>query len=451
MIGISWTCLLTCSILAGEATTISGPITQFLEGRRPASEAAPTPPMEWSSSTNIEWTQDLPGRAWSSPLVMDGKVYLTDCVSEGKELDAKKGLYLDDLDARKYPLDTATRQWRVISLDLATGKKLWDTLLYQGPATQPHHIKNTLASETPCSDGKHLFVCFGNVGLYCLDMNGEKVWSHTLDSKPTRYGWGTSQSPIIHKGVVYLAVDNEEKSHLMAFEAGTGKVLWDVPRDEKTNYSTPFLWENEKRTELVVSGISWCQSYSLEGAPLWKIKGKSILAIPTPFAWEGNLYVTSGHVAWGENPIYCIKPGHDGDLSPVEGSALPAGLLWHHPTGGPYHPTPIIVDGIFYVLLDRGFLSAYDARTGTPIYIKKRIPNGRAFTSSPWTYRGELFAVNEDGLTFRLALGKEFKVLGTNELAEDDMCMATPVVAGDRLLIRSSERVYSIRTPTSKP
>jgi outer membrane protein assembly factor BamB len=227
-------------------------------------------------------------------------------------------------------------------------------------------------------------------------------------------------------------------------------VLWDIDRDEKTNYSTPFVWQTPARTELVVSGIGWCQSYSLDGSPLWKIKGKSILAIPTPFAWEDRLYVTSGHVAWGENPIYCVKPGASGDISPAENAPLPESLAWHQATGGPYHPTPIIVDGIFYVLLDRGFLSAYDARTGEPIYVKKRIPNGRAFTSSPWSYAGQLFAINEDGVTFRLALGKDFKVLGTNELAEDDMCMATPVIVGDRLLVRSAERFYSLR-PAAKP
>jgi outer membrane protein assembly factor BamB len=431
--------------LPADSTTSTVDVSRFLQGRQLAENAAEHPPIEWSTEKNIEWKKEIPGRAWSSPLVLGNRVFITDCVTEGTEVEAKKGLYLDDLDARKYPPDTNPRQWKAIALDLSTGQTVWETVLHQGPPTQPHHVKNTLASETPCTDGQHLFVCFGNIGLYCLTLDGKQVWSHPLESKPTRYGWGTSQSPIVHDGVVYLAVDNEERSHLLALDAATGRVRWDIERDEKSNYSTPFVWQTKDRTELVVSGIKWCQSYGLDGSPLWKIKGRSILAIPTPFAWEDRLYVTSGHVAWGENPIYCVEPGAAGDLSPVAGSPLPQGLAWHHETGGPYHPTPIIVDGVFYVLLDRGFLSAYDARTGSPIYVKKRIPNGRAFTSSPWSYGGELFAINEDGVTFRLALGTNFEVLGTNELAEDDMCMATPVISGQRLLIRSSERLYSIR------
>lgn len=449
MVGASISLFLS-ALFAGSPASSDGNITSFLQGRQLPADVSKTPPVEWSATDNVEWKREIPGRAWSSPIVLGNKLFLTNCVSQGGEKESKKGLYLDDLDARKYPPDTATREWKVVCFDLDTGKTVWETLLHQGQATQPYHIKNTLASETPCTDGKHLFVCFGNLGLYCLDLEGKTVWSHPLPSKPTRYGWGTSQSPIVHQGVLYLAVDNEEKSHLIAFEANTGKVLWDIDRDEKTNYSTPFIWQTPARTELVVSGIGWCQSYNLDGSPLWKIKGKSILAIPTPFAWEDRLYVTSGHVAWGENPIYCVKPGASGDISPKEKAPLPDSLAWHQATGGPYHPTPIIVDGIFYVLLDRGFLSAYDARTGEPLYVKKRIPNGRAFTSSPWSYADQLFAINEDGVTFRLALGKEFKVLGTSELAEDDMCMATPVIVGDRLLVRSSERIYSLR-PSSKP
>lgn len=147
---------------------------------------------------------------------------------------------------------------------------------------------------------------------------------------------------------------------------------------------------------------------------------------------------------WGENPIYCVRPGAEGDISPSD-SEPSKYLAWHQPTGGPYHPTPLIRDGIFYVLYDRGFLSAYDAKSGAEIYGRKRIPRGRAFTSSPWSYDGKLFAINEDGVTFVFRLGSEFEILGTNELAADDMCMASPVIVGDRLLIRTSQRIYCLK------
>ena len=434
-------------LLAGDVTDQpTGQVMKFLDGRQSSSGEVKLPPTEWSAEKNVEWKTDIPGLAWSSPLVLGNRLFLTTCETTGKDQEPQKGLYLNDLDARKYPPVKDVHRWKVLCLDLTTGSVVWEKIAHEAVPPKPHHIKNTLASETPCTDGKHLFVCFGNIGLYCYTLDGELVWKHLIDARETKLGWGTSQSPIVYEGTIYQCLDNEEDSRLWAFDAKTGKALWDVKREEPTNYSTPFIWKTPNRTELIVSGINWCQSYDTAGKPLWKIKGRSILAIPTPFEHEGLLYVTSGHVAWGENPIYCIKPGAEGDISPVEKKPLPSSLAWHQPTGGPYHPTPLILDGILYILLDRGFMSAYDAKTGEPIYVKKRIPNGRAFTSSPWSYDNKIFAINEDGVTFVFTSGRDFKIEGKNELADDDMCMATPVLAGDRLLIRTSARIYSIRS-----
>ena len=186
-----------------------------------------------------------------------------------------------------------------------------------------------------------------------------------------------------------------------------------MPRDEKTNYSTPFVWENPHRTELVISGINWATSYDLDGKELWKIKGKSILAIPTPFERFGLLYVTSGHVVWGENQIFAIRPGAKGDISPAEGKNRPS----HHrlvQEDRPVSPHAAHHRRNLYMLLDRGFLAAYNAKTGETVYDKKRIPNGRALHQLPWSYAGKIFCFNEDGVTFAIQPGAEFKMLYTN-------------------------------------
>lgn len=248
-------------------------IGHFLQVR--SSDAASLPPSEWSATENVEWKTDLAGLAWSSPIVWGDRIYLTTCVKQGEAREPQKGLYLNDLDANNYPKETSVHQWKLLCLDLQTGKVLWERLAHEGVPALPHHIKNTLASETPCTDGERIYACFGNIGLYCFDMEGQPLWSHPIEPRETRYGWGTSESPIVYQGVVYQAVDNEIDSHLLALDAKTGKVLWDVKRDAKTNYSTPYIWETPARTELVVSGIEWCQSYDLTGKPLWQIKGKS--------------------------------------------------------------------------------------------------------------------------------------------------------------------------------
>lgn len=126
-----------------------------------------------------------------------------------------------------------------LCIDRDSGKTLWSTELHGAVPTTPIHLKNSYASETPVTDGKHVYVLFGSVGLFCLDLQGKVVWSQPIQPHKMRYGWGTSASPVLHEGRVYVVNDNEEASTLSAFDAKTGKILWQVPRDEPSNFSTP--------------------------------------------------------------------------------------------------------------------------------------------------------------------------------------------------------------------
>ena len=409
-------------------------VPQFLASRGPQGERHP--PERWSATENVAWKTDLPGLGWSSPIVWGKRVFLTTCANTGKDREPRKGLYLEDVDANKYPPEKSEHLWKVYCLDLASGSILWEQVANRGIPAKPHHIKNTLASETPATDGERLYVLFGNVGLHCYDLDGKLLWQYAIPPRETRYGWGTAMSPIVHGERVYVVDDNEEQSTLSALDKRTGKVIWQTPRDEKTNYSTPFVWQNPLRTELVISGINWATSYDLDGKELWKIKGKSILAIPTPFERFGLLYVTSGHVVWGENQIFAVRPGGAGDISPTAEEAPTEHLAWWR-KAGPYHPTPLVVGDNLYMLLDRGFMACFDAKTGKTVYDKKRIPNGRAFTSSPWSYAGKIFCLNEDGVTFAIQPVRSLRFCIRAALADDDMCMATPVIVDDSLLLRS--------------
>ena len=99
-------------------------------------------------------------------------------------------------------------------------------------------------------------------------------------------------------------------------------------------------------------------------------------------------------------------------------------MAWYQRQGGPYNPSPLVYGDYYYTLLDFGFLTCRDARTGKEIYGKQRIDaEGAAFTASPWAYNGKIFALSEDGDTYVIQAGPEFKVLGKNPL--DEMCMAT--------------------------
>ena len=118
-----------------------------------------------------------------------------------------------------------------------------------------YHQKNSLASETPVTDGRRVYVAFGGIGLFCYDLEGKLVWEQPWTPREMNSGWGTAASPVLYKGRLYVVNANEEHSFLMAVDAATGKTLWSVERDEKTSWATPFIWENEKRTEIVTAAV----------------------------------------------------------------------------------------------------------------------------------------------------------------------------------------------------
>jgi outer membrane protein assembly factor BamB len=305
-------------------------------------------------------------------------------------------------------------------------------------------VKNSYASETPVTDGEHIYCYFGNVGVFCFDFDGHEVWRQELAPHRSRDGWGTAASPVIHGGRLYVVNDNEEDSYLMALDAESGSEVWRVPRDEKSNWSTPLVWQNDRRTEIVTVGTGQVRSYDLDGQLLWWLTGMSSITIATPYAHEGLLYISSGFIVDRARPIYAIRPGATGEISLAEDQTSNAWIAWCQPLGAPYNPSTLVYQDYLYVLYDTGAVACFNARDGTEVYRKQRLPQARPCTVSPWAYDGKIFCLNEDGVTFVLKAGKEFEVLHSNALADDDMCMATPAIVGKRLLVRTSARVYCI-------
>lgn len=399
-------------------------------------------PDHWSATENVAWKTDLPGRGWSSPIVWGDKIFLTAVVNLGESEPPKKGLYFGG--ERKEP-PKSEHQWKVFCLDLSTGKIVWEKTVQKGLPATSIHLKNSFASETPITDGERVYVAFGNVGLFAFDLDGKEVWSRKLEPRPTRYGWGTAASPVLHGDRLYFVSDNDKQSELLALDKRTGKELWRAPRDEKSNWATPFVWESGKRAEIITPGSGRVASYDLDGKLLWSLRGMSTITIATPYADGGLLYVSSGYVGDKSRPLYAIRPGASGDISLKPGETSNEFIAWSHPTAAPYNPSTVLYDGRLYVLHDRGLVSCYDAKTGAMRYDRERLPNGFAFTSSPWAANGKIFCLNEDGICFVLRAGDKFELLHTNKLLADDMCMATPALTGDRLLIRTATRVYCLK------
>ena len=399
-------------------------------------------PDRWSATENVAWKTDLAGRGWSSPVVWGDKIFLTTCESTGEVEEAKKGLYFGG--DRAEPSD-ATHRWKVLCLDLESGSIRWEKTVHEGKPKQPIHVKGSYAAETPVVDGDRLWCLFGNVGLFCLDHDGNQQWRRELPSHAMRNGWGTAASPALHDGRIYLVDDNQEASGIVALNAATGAEIWKSDRDEKSNWSTPFVWVTPERTEIVTAGTGKVRSYDTDGKLLWSLQGMSSITIATPYELDGLLCVSSGYVMDRSKPLYAIRPGASGDISLAPGATSNVAIAWSQPSAAPYNPSTVALDGRVYVLHDRGFLAAYAGSDGRELFSPQRIPEGRAFTASPWGADGKVFCLNEDGVTFVFQGGDSFAPLHTNTLAEDDMCMATPALAGERLLVRTAARVYCFR------
>jgi outer membrane protein assembly factor BamB len=419
----------------------------FRGGERAGIGEEKTLPAVWDERTNVAWKAEVPGAGWSSPVVWGTRVFVTAAVSDDRQRQPRKGLYIGDIKGQVSP---GEHRWNVHCFDARTGKELWKRTAFEGKANSTIHLKNSLASETPVTDGERIYAYFGNVGLACYDMDGKRIWSQKTPAHRTRMGWGTAASPALYGEKLFIVHDNEEKSFLLALDRRTGKQLWRVERDEGSNWATPFVWVNNLRTELVTAGTKRVRSYDLDGKLLWDLKGMSVISIPTPFAAHGLLYVASGYILDPvQKPVYAIRPGARGDISLASGTTENKYIAWCQPQAGAYHPTPLVYGEYLYVLHDRGFLACYDAKTGKEIYGKKRMSGGAsAFTSSPWAYDGKIFCLSEDGETFVIQAGKEYKLFGRNKLGE--MSLATPALADGSLFIRTQTKLWCLRNGAKK-
>ena len=395
-------------------------------------------PETWNTTENVAWVTDVPGLGWSSPIVWGDSVFLTSVVSDAEVETPEGGLYFGG----ERPTPTAVHRWRVYALNVTTGEFRWQRDVRTGVPSRSRHLKNTFASETPVTDGERIYVFFGNVGLYCLDMSGQILWSREMEPVETRLGWGSAASPVLHDGRLYIVNDNDDQSYVMALSAETGAELWRKDRDEGTNWSTPYVWENDKRTELVTTGTDKVRSYSLQGKLLWELTGMSSITVPTPFAEWGLLYISSGYIGDQNRPVFAVRPGASGDISLGRGETRSEYIAWFQPQSASYNTSPILYGNYYYTLLDRGYFTAHDARTGQEVYSRQRIAVGAAFTASPWAYGSKIFALSEDGDTFVIRAGPRFELLGVNAL--DEFTMATPAIAKGSLFIRTASKLYRV-------
>ena len=336
-------------------------------------------------------------------------------------------------------------------IDFKTGKIRWERELRSVLPPILRHQKNSYASETPVTDGERLYVNFGSFGLVAaLDVaTGKPVWTKEYDAANGPQEFASAASPVLFKDRLYIVNDNNSESFLAAFDKKTGAQIWRVVRDENESWSTPFVWENALRTEIVTAGRRKVRSYDLDGKLLWELAGMTGNVVPTPFAGPGLVYVSSGYPGANPRPVYAIRPGASGDISLKEGETSNEYIVWYQPLLGTYNTSSLFYGNYHYTLLDRGFLLCHDARTGKEVYGRQRISaESGGFTASPWAYNGKIFVLSEDGDTFVVQAGPEFKLLGKNSIPE--MALATPAVARGSVILRTQSKLYRIAKAPQK-
>ncbi len=400
-------------------------------------------PSQWNGTKNLAWTRKIPGYGWSSPIVVGDKILVTTAVSENQKRP-KPATFPVFGDVK--PPDAVYR-WEIHCLDRNTGKPLWSQVALECKPRIAATFGNTYASETPISDGERVYAYFGMHGVYCYDLDGKQLWQRDLGAYKMLMNWGTGASPALDGGRLFILCDNDEKSFLAALDKKTGRDLWRVSRDEKSGWSTPFVWRNQVRVEIVTAGMNAIRSYDpVNGKVLWELKrpaGSSPSFVnATPVASESMLYVAAGSKP-GSSPLWAIKAGASGDIALKRGETSNAWIAWSNTKACPPMASPLLYeDKLYIVMQNNNILMCLDARTGKEVY-KERLKGAKSFTSSPWAYDGKLYCLDEDGHTFVVKSGPKFELLGKNEIK--DMFWSTPALSRDALYLRGADRLYCIR------
>jgi len=390
-------------------------------------------PLEWSDSKNISWKIEIPGRGYSSPIVWGDKLFLTTAVPTGKGGASSEG------GGRGAGGNAGVGEHRFVlmAFDRLSGKPLWEqTATTATPHEGYHRIYGSFASNNPATDGRHVYAFFGSQGLFAYDMNGKQIWKRDFNQRMKMHlQFGEGSAVALHDGKLITVFDHNEQGLLAVTDAATGKELWSVPRNEGSSWSTPLVVTHEGKKQIVVTSTPKAMAYDLDTGKLaWEVSGLGRNPIPMPIQSGDVVYVMTG---FRDPKLMAIRLGRTGDLTGTDA------VLWEATRGLSYTPSPVLHDGILYLLTDNGQLSALNAKTGQPHYLQQRLPKPYNFKASPIAVNGRLYLASEEEDVIVVKMGPSYEVLATNTLA-DQSFIATPVVAAGDMYLRSRTHLFRI-------
>jgi outer membrane protein assembly factor BamB len=379
-------------------------------------------PLTWSEESNVRWKTPIPGRAWSSPIVIGNQVWVSTATPDGRELSA-------------------------LALDVASGKVVHDLKLFQVEKPQFAHAFNSYGSPTPVAEPGRVYVTFGSPGTAAIDTRTGKVLWERRDLECNHFR-GAGSSPIIFRNLLIMHFDGSDVQYVTALDKNTGKTVWTTPRsidfqdlnadgkpkadgDFRKAFATPHIIDVGGQPLLLSLGGKAAYAYDpMTGKERWRLEERrSHSASTRPVTGLGMVFYPSG---FDSSQLMAIRPEGTGDISATN-------VVWRFTRSVPNKPSILFVDGLIFMVNDVGIASCVEAKTGELVW-QSRV--GGTFSSSPIYAAGRIYLFDEDGKTTVLEAGREFKILAENRL--DNGFMASPAVVGDALIVRTSKDVYRL-------
>lgn len=364
------------------------------DGQVPAGQ---TPPLKWSETEQVVWRTALPGKGHGSPTLVGHRIYLATA-------------------------DAAAQEQRVLGLDAATGKIVWDTVVHRGKVDEEGDRNSSQASSTVACDGERLYTNFFNdhaVHTSALDLDGRILWQQRVSSFVTIRGFGSS--PVVHGSIVLVAADHKAGGKLAGLDKRTGKIVWQHDRPAIQNYPSPALLQLAGRPQMIVAGCNLIASFEpATGEKLWEVAGSTETTVTTPVTDGRRIFITGG---FPKSHVAAIKGDGSGEV------------VWQSGTGI-YVPSLLVRDGHVYAVLDAGKAVCWNAATGEELWREKV---DRDFFASPVMAGNRIYATSVAGVTSVFeATPQKFTLLAQNALGDE--AFASPAIAGDRVYLRHAKK-----------
>ncbi len=395
-------------IVAGDWTQFRGPTGQ-------GHAADETLPLKWSRTENVAWNREIPGKAWSSPVITSGRVFLTTAVPTTDDSDGPQAL-------------------RVLALEEMSGETVWNVKVFD-QEKQRVHKKNSHASPTPVIDAGKIYVHFGTNGTACLDLNGNIVWkTQILVYNPVH---GSGSSPVLTSDAVIVSCDGGDVQFIAALNRSDGELRWKTPRPKNRGkgfaFCTPLLIEVNNEPQVVSPASDYVCGYDpKDGREIWRVgyerNGYSV--VPRPVYAHGLVFMSTGY----DRPqLMAIDPSGTGDVTETH-------VKWRRDATVPRNAAPLVVGDELFIISDNGISTCLDARTGDEHW-RERI--GGNHTSAPLHGAERIYFLSEDGEASVIRAGTTFELLATNSV--DEYTLASLAVSDGALFLRTESTLFRIK------